>query len=162
MLLTVSQAIDLNLDFTNGKGEFGGIDRMMAELSKLKRFDTVTRLSILKDIYGDDKETNEVLSKIIEQGKDGYNEVIAKMGAQASLQERVNTQLGTLKNLWDAASGTFTNALVAFGESISPQLKALTEWIGSTAEATQRWAREHPELSKALMLTVGGVGALVG
>lgn len=159
--LKKEKGISLKLDFTDGKGEFGGIEQMMAQLAKLKDLNTVNRNAILKDLYGDDKETNEVLSKIIEKGMDGYKEVQAKMEAQASLQERVNAQLGTLNNLWDAASGTFTNALVAFGESIAPELHATAEWLGKVAEKTQAWAKDHPQLSGAIMTTAKWTGLLL-
>jgi TP901 family phage tail tape measure protein len=161
--LRTSKGINLDLDFTNGKGEFGGIDKLIGELSKLKKFDTVTRLSILKDIYGDDKETNEVLSKLVDKGKAGYEDVIARMESQAALQERVNAQLGTLKNLWDAASGTFTNALVVFGESISPELHATAEWLGTVAQGVKDWAKENPGLAHGLMTIAKWTGiGLVG
>ena len=52
---------------------------------------------------------------MIEKGKTGYEEFAKKMEAQASLNQRVNEQLGTLTNLWDAASGTFTNFLATMG-----------------------------------------------
>ncbi|MBN8473162.1 phage tail tape measure protein [Sulfuritalea sp.] len=161
--LMKEKGIRLKLDFTNGKGEFGGIERMMGELAKLKNFNTVQRIAILKDLYGDDKETNEVLSKIIEKGMDGYRDVQARMAAQAEIQERVNLQLKTLNNLWDAASGTFTNALVAFGESISPELHAAAEWLGELAEKTQSWVKENPGLAGGMMQVVKwtGLAALV-
>ncbi|GLS03498.1 phage tail tape measure protein [Chitiniphilus shinanonensis] len=149
--LKTEKGIDIQLDFTNGKGEFGGVPKMIAELSKLKHLDTVTRLQVLKDIYGDDKETNEALSKIIDKGQQGYDDVIHRMQDQASLQQRVNNQLGTLRNLWDATSGTMTNALVAWGEAIAPEVKAVTEWLGGVAEGVGTWARENPRLSSTLM-----------
>jgi len=150
----------LSLNFTDGKGEFGGLEKMFAEMAKLKNLTTETRLQVLKDLYGDDAEVMQVVSLLINKGQAGYNETLAKMQAQANLQDRVNKQLGTLRNLWDAASGTFTNALVAFGETISPELKAVTEWIGRIAEATQKWAKENPALSGGLMKIVAG-GALL-
>lgn len=159
--LAKSKGIKLDLDFTDGKGEFGGFEKMMAQLSKLKKLDTVTRMQVLSDLYGDDKETNEVLSKIIEKGQAGYDDVLLRMKDQADLQSRVNVQLGTLKNLWDAASGTFTNTLVAFGEAIAPELKAVTQWIGQTAEATGRWAKENPVLSNAIMKTIAILAVLL-
>ncbi|WP_370646621.1 phage tail tape measure protein [Chromobacterium sp. Beijing] len=149
--LLKKKKISLGLDFTNGKGEFGGLDNLMKQLAKLQKLDTVNRLAVLKDIFGDDKETNEVLSKIIEKGQGGYDDVVKNLAEQASLQERVNQQLGTLKNLWDAASGTFTNAMVKFGESISPELKAAAEWIADLSEKTGAWARENPQLVATLM-----------
>ncbi|MBP9527809.1 MAG: phage tail tape measure protein, partial [Laribacter sp.] len=159
--LKKDKGISLSLDFTNGKGEFGGIEKMMSELQKLKKYTTTERIAILKDLFGQDKETNMVLSKVIDQGQQGYDEVIVKMERQASLQERVNEQLGTLKNLWDAASGTFTNALVKFGEAISPELKDITLWIGEMSSRLSTWASANPVLAATIMKTVAVIGLLL-
>ncbi|MBX9298783.1 phage tail tape measure protein [Chromobacterium vaccinii] len=159
--LRKSKGIKLDLDFTNGKGEFGGMNHMMAQLGKLKSLDTVNRLAVLKDIFGTDKETNEVLSKIIDKGQAGYDDVVQSLAEQASLQERVNQQLGTLKNLWDAASGTFTNAMVRFGEAIGPEIKIAVEWIGNLSEKLGGWAKANPELANAIMKTLAVVGLLL-
>lgn len=148
----------VKLDFSDGKGEFGGLEKMYAQLAKLKGVNTQQRLAALKKIFGDDAETLQALSLMIERGVDGYREVQQKMQAQAAIQERVNAQLGTLKSLWDAATGTFTNALVAFGEAIAPELHATAEWIGKVAERTQAWAKENPGLSAGLMHIVKWVG----
>ncbi|MBR8055656.1 phage tail tape measure protein [Burkholderia vietnamiensis] len=139
------------LDFTDGKGEFGGLDKMFAQFEKLKTLNTQKRLGVLKEVFGDDAETLQVISLMIEKGKAGYDEVQGKMAAQASMQERVNKQLGTLKNLWEAAGGTFTNGLVAFGEAIAPEVKGVVEWLGNLAERMGAWARENPRLANGLM-----------
>ena len=139
------------LNFSDGKGEFGGLENLFAQLDKLKTLSTEKRLAVMKKIFGDDAETLQAVTLLMEKGVDGYREVQGRMAAQASLQERVNTQLGTLRNLWDATSGTFTNALVAFGDSISPELKTLTEWLGVLAEKLGAWARENPVLAGAIM-----------
>lgn len=144
----------IKLDFSNGKGESGGIDKIYSELAKLKGLDTQRRLAALKKIFGDDAETLQALTIMIEKGAAGYRDVQAKMANQADIQERVNLQLKTLKNLWDAASGTFTNALVALGESVAPELHATAEWLGKVAETTQRWAKENPNLAASLMHVV--------
>ncbi|MDO8933365.1 MAG: phage tail tape measure protein, partial [Rhodocyclaceae bacterium] len=148
----------IKLDFSDGKGEFGGLDKMYAQLAQLKGVNTQQRLAALKKIFGDDAETLQALTIMIEKGVGGYREVQAKMAAQADIQERVNLQLKTLKNLWDAASGTFTNALVALGESISPELHATAEWLGKVAATTQAWAKENPALAASLMHIVKWTG----
>lgn len=148
----------VKLDFSNGKGEFGGLDKMYAQLEQLRGVNTQQRLAALKKIFGDDAETLQALTLMIEKGVAGYREVQAKMEAQAAIQERVNKQLGTLKSLWDAATGTFTNALVAFGESISPELHATAEWLGTVAERTQKWAQENPGLAGGIMTVVKWLG----
>ena len=153
----------IKLDFSDGKGEFGGIDKMYQQLEKLKGVNTRQRLTALKAIFGDDAETLQALTIMIDKGVGGYREVQAKMNAQATLQERVNLQLKTLTKLWDAASGTFTNALVTFGESISPELHATAEWMGKIAERTQAWAKENPELAATIMTVAKWTGmALLG
>ncbi|WOE85851.1 phage tail tape measure protein [Aeromonas veronii] len=145
----------LNLNFTDGKGEFGGLEQMYSQLAKLKNLSTEKRLQVLKDIYGDDKETLQALDIMIKKGIAGYRETQKKMADQAALQERVNAQLGTLGNLWDAATGTFTNAMVNFGEAISPELKSVTEWVADLSERLGNWSKRNPELSNTLMRVAG-------
>lgn len=156
-LLDASQ----KLDFTNGEGEFGGLDNMFRQFKKLKGLTTEKRLNVMKGIFGDDAETLQVISLLIEKGKAGYDEVQAKMAAQASLQERVNMQLGTLKNLWEAASGTFTNGLVALGETIAPEVKGIVEWLSDMAAKMGAWARENPRTANSLMKVVAAFGLLL-
>lgn len=157
----------IGLDFSNGKGEFGGMDKLFANLEKLKSLNTMKRNSVIKELFGDDAETLQAVSIIIGKGKAGYAEVQAKMAAQADIQRRVNEQLGTLKSLWDAASGTFTNALVNLGEAIAPEVKALVQWVGDLSAKLGAWAKDNPALAHGLMktaavlaITVTGLGAL--
>lgn len=151
----------IDLDFTNGKGEFGGFDKMYAQLEKLKSLTTEKRLGILQKIFGDDAETLQALNTMIEKGKTGYEEFAKKMEAQASLNQRVNEQLGTLTNLWDAASGTFTNFLATMGESVAPELKSLTQWIADVNSKLSTWAAQNPTTAAAIMKLIAlfAVGA---
>lgn len=151
----------IKLDFTDGKGEFGGLDNMYRQLDQLKGLSTEKRNALLSDIFGNDAETIQALNLLIDKGKAGYDETVAKMQAQADLQTRVNQQLATLKNLWDAAGGTFSNAMVALGESIAPQVKELVEWITDLSERLGRWAKANPELASTLMKVVAAFGALL-
>lgn len=153
----------IDLDFTDGKGEFGGFDKMYAQLEKLKSLTTEKRLGILQKIFGDDAETLQALNTMIEKGKAGYEEFAKKMEAQASLNQRVNEQLGTLTNLWDAASGTFTNFLATMGESVAPELKSLTQWIADVNSKLSTWAAQNPTAAAAIMKLIAlfAVGATV-
>lgn len=154
----VTKGTGLSLDFTDGKGEFGGFDKMYEQLAKLKTINTEQRLQILQGIFGDDAETLQALNTMIEKGKAGYEEFAKKMEAQASLNQRVNDQLGTLTNLWDAASGTFTNFLAKAGESIAPELKEITKWIGDINEKLSNWAAQNPETANTIMKIVAAIG----
>lgn len=155
----LAKAAGIKFDFTDGKGEFGGLDKMFNQLAQLKKLNTQQRNAVINEIWGDDAETLHALNIMMEKGQAGYREMQQKMADQASLQERVNTQLGTLKNLWDAATGTFTNAMVRFGEAIAPELKALTEWIATASEKLGDWAKANPALANTLM-KVAGISAI--
>lgn len=157
----------IKLDFSNGKGEFGGLDKLFSQLAKLNTINTQKRGAVIKELYGDDDEVLKAISTILEKGKAGYVDVQARMAAQADIQRRVNEQLGTLKSLWDAASGTFTNALVALGEAIAPEVKAVVQWIGDLSEKLGNWSKENPILAHGMMkiaaitaISVTALGAL--
>lgn len=150
----------IKLDFTDGKGEFAGLDNMFKQLEKIKGLSTEDRLPILSTIFGNDGDTLSVLNLMTDKGIAGYRETAAKMEAQASLQLRVNAQLNTLTNLWDAATGTFTNALVNVGEAVAPELKQLVNWLGEMAEKLGTWIKANPELTGTLFKVAMGVGAL--
>lgn len=143
-----------SMNFTDGKGEFGGLDQMFKQLEKLKGLSTEARLPILSDMFGEDGDTIQALNLLIDKGKAGYDETMAKMNAQADLQKRVNEQLGTLKNLWDAATGTFTSAMTSFGEAIAPELKSVVTWLTDVTEKVGAWSKANPELSNTIMKTI--------
>lgn len=151
----------ISLDFTDGKGNFAGLDKAFDELAKLKNLTDVQLKQVLGKVWGDDAETIGALTTMIRKGKEGYEEYAQKMQAQASLNQRVNDQLGTLTNLWDAASGTFTNFLAKMGESVAPQLKELTKWIGGINEKLSDWAAKNPETAAAIMKTAAFIGVLL-
>ena len=155
----VNAATGLGLDFTDGKGEFGGMENMFAQLDKLKSLSTEVRTGVLQQIFGNDASVGNVVTELMTKGLDGYKDVEARMASQASLQERVNKQLGTLANLWDAATGTFTNALVGFGEAISPELKSLTGFLGNMSEKLQQLSKESPGLIRGLAAAAIGLTA---
>jgi TP901 family phage tail tape measure protein len=149
------------LDFSDGKGEFGGLDKMYQQFDKLKGLTTQDRLAVLKKVFGDDAETLQAVALLMEKGVAGYQEVQGKMDSQASLQERVDKQLGTLQNLWEATTGTFTNGMVALGESIAPEVKAVTVYLGELAQTMSAWAKENPGTANAIMKTAAIIGILL-
>lgn len=156
----------IDIDFTDGKGEFGGFEHMYKELEKIKNLNTAERLKVIEGIFGNDAEVNQVLSTLIEKGKAGYEEFAAKMEKQADLRRRVDEQLGTLANIWEAATGTFTNLLVQIGETYAPQLKALIEQFGILIEKVMSWVNNNPELvgsfAKWIAITGGAMIAIGG
>lgn len=156
-----SAAAGVKLDFTDGKGNFGGFDKMYDQLDKLSALTDQKRLGALKAIFGDDAETQQALQVLMEKGRAGYSEVVAKMAAQANLRERVNEQLKTISNLWEAATGAFTNVMAGVGETVGDDVKRLSTWLGEVANKLGAWVKENPGLVRALTLTTAGIAGVL-
>ncbi|EGZ6657209.1 phage tail tape measure protein [Escherichia coli] len=155
-----SQKLGINLDFTNGKGSFGGLDNLFAQLSKLRKLTDVKRTGVLKALFGDDAETLQVVNALIDKGKDGYDQIQQKMNRQASLNNRVQAQLGTLTNLWEAMTGTATNGLAAIGGAFSGDVKQIVTWLGDLGEKFSNFAESNPGVIRGVVGLVAGLAAL--
>lgn len=140
----------LKLNFSDGKGEFGGLDNMFKQLDQLKSMTTQQRNGIISDIFGNDAENMQILNLLIEKNKKGYDETIDKMNRQADLQTRINEQLSTLKNLWEQAEGAMTNVMVDLVTAIAPDLKIFVNRISEIAEKISAWAKANPELVRTI------------
>ena len=142
--------ISIAMDFTDGKGEFGGIENFFKQMDKLATLNSQQRTKVIETLYGTDKENLTALNIIIGKGKAGYDQTVAQMEAQASLQKRVNAQLGTLANLWDAAKGTFTSAMVTVVEVFGPEIKEIVTNITALVDQFAAWVKANPELVKTI------------
>lgn len=147
----------VRFDFTDGKGEFAGIDKMFSQLGQLKKLSTEDRLRTIKGIFGDDAETLQVLNILIEKGISGYQEVQGKLAAQAGLRERVDATLNTLANKWEAATGSFTNTMAALGGTIAPVLKNISDWLGEAANNMSEFIKRHPVLTGVAFKLAAGL-----
>lgn len=156
----------IQLDFTDGKGEFGGLDNLFKQLNKLQSLTTKQKTTIIKQIFGDDAETLQVLNALIDKGKAGYDQIQEKMGKQADLNKRVNAQLSTLSNIWESLTGTAVNGLAAIGGAFSGDAKRLVGWLGDMSERFTEFADKNPKVIRgAFGIAAGFVGvklALLG
>lgn len=153
----------IKLDFTDGKGEFGGIENLFKQLKKLQSLSTLNRTRIIKQIFGDDGDTLSVLNALIDKGKSGYDEIQSKMNKQADLNKRVNAQLGTLTNLWDSMTGTAVNGLAAIGGAFSGDAKKLVGWLGDMSQRFSEFAEKNPKIIRgAFGIAAGFVGMKLG
>lgn len=153
----------MKLDFTDGKGEFGGIDNLFKQLDKLKSLTTQNQTRIIKQIFGDDDETGKVLGALIRNGKSGYDQIQKKMEKQASLNMRVDAQLNTLTNLWDSMTGTAVNGLAAIGGAFSGDAKKLVGWLGDISQRFSEFAEKNPKVIRgAFGIAAGFVGMKLG
>lgn len=150
----------IKFNFSDGKGGFGGLENMYAQLSKLNKLTPERQMAIKKDLFGNDSETLQALDIMIQKGIDGYRETVAKLENQATLRERVEASLNTLGNKWEAAGGSFTNAMASIGETVAPVLKNIADWLGDLASALDGFVKRHPQLTAALF-KIAAVFAIV-
>lgn len=123
---------------------------MYVQLSKLSKLTPEKQMATKKDLFGNDSETLQALDIMIQKGIDGYRETVAKLENQATLRERVDASLNTLGNKWEAAGGSFTNAMASIGETVAPVLKNIADWLGNLASALDGFVKRHPQLTAAL------------
>lgn len=147
----------IKLSFQNNKGQFAGLENLYAQLEKLRKItDDGKRQSVIDTLFGDDAETIQALNIMINKGIEGYRETAAKLENQASLRERVDASLNTLGNKWEAATGSFTNAMASIGETVAPTLKKLADWLGELASRLDGFVKRHPQLTSALFKLAAG------
>lgn len=151
----------MSFRFTDAKtGQFLGVENMVAQLDKLQKLNPTQRAGVVQALLGPGQDAN-FMNVLIEKGISGYNGMVDRMAKQGTLQAKVNKQLGTLTNLWEAATGTFTNAQAAFGEVLSPELKSLTIWMNEASESMQRWIKENQTAAKVIGITIGVITGLL-
>ncbi|MCK7038741.1 phage tail tape measure protein [Enterobacter roggenkampii] len=147
----------IKLSFQNNKGQFAGLENLYAQLEKLRKItDDGKRQSVINTLFGDDAETIQALNIMINKGIEGYRETAAKLENQASLRERVDASLNTLGNKWEAATGSFTNAMASIGETVAPALKKLADRLGELASRLDGFVKRHPQLTSALFKLAAG------
>lgn len=153
----------ITMEFVDKKtGEFKGIENMVAQLDQLKNLSAADRAGIVQAFLGPGQDA-QFMNTLINNGVKGFNEMNQKLQDQATLTDKVNRMTQTLSALWEAATGTVTNMLAALGESLGPELKILTNLMNSLAEAVQKFAKNNPELFKAIGIFMGlvSVGLMV-
>lgn len=158
---TVLNSLGMHMDFVDRKtGEFKGIEHMIAQFNRLKQFNPQERANLVRALLGPGQDAS-FMNTLINNGIQGFNTMQKRMAEQATLNAKVDSQLSTLKNVWEAATGTFTNALASFGSALAPELKALTKFFMGLTEVIREFSENHPKLMKFIGLFIAIAGALM-
>ena len=155
----------INLDFVDQEtGKFKGVENMVAQLARLRDLSDVKKVAVFEELFG--AGGHAALAKIIAtEGIEGYNKQIDAMSRQADLNKRVETSLSSLRNMYEAFTGTLQNALAIFGESAAPTLKRFTELLNTLSARLGDFAENHKTLTKIITLgglTIGGAMVVFG
>lgn len=146
------------MKFFDGQGKFKGISNMVGQLEQLQKLNPQQRLATLKELFG--SEAAGAVGLIVNQGVGGYKKAADELARQASLQDRLRLVMGTLRNTWDAFTGTLDNVLAGVGETFGQDLKDLTANLNAMADATGEWIKQHPALVRQIALGVAGFAAV--
>lgn len=138
-------------------GKFLGVENLIFQLDKLRQFSAEDRASVVNALTGGGQDA-QMLQTLITNGVAGFEKLRGTMENQANLNEKVDKQLGTLTNTWEAATGNFTNMLAAMGSSLAPMLKTLAEGFGTLTNSVKAFAEEYPNVF-AFIGTVMALGA---
>lgn len=151
----------VSFDFFDAKGNFGGVDNMVKELSKLntirEKLGEKAALETSTALFGQEASRPALL--IAKAGYSGFQEAQQRMAAQANLQQRIDLSSQSTRNNWDALTGSVEN----FGAAAAgPALRALLP-LGQELNRLAGWltgaAESSPRLSKWLgLLVVGALG----
>lgn len=142
------KAMGIELDFFDNKTQnLRGPRQFIQELGKIKKLSKDKQASVISSIFGtgEDAKFAQILNN---NGLKGYDQIVADAKKQASLQQRIAKTLTSLKNVFDAAVGTFENTMVSFIEPIAPELKKLADGFGKVAEQAGSLMKAHPTLTK--------------
>ena len=151
----------ISMEFVDQKtGKFKGVENLVAQLSKLSKFNDTDRLNIITKMFGDG-EDSKIAAIIAANGIKGYNETIRKMAQQGTLDKKVDEQLKTFKSKWEATTGTITNMLAAIGAPLAEALKPAIDALGALAGYVQQFAQAYPGVAKFVGVFIAVAGSLM-
>jgi hypothetical protein len=119
------------------KGQYTGVKSLVSYLEQIHKLAPAKQMEVLGDLFGQHATKASII------GAGGFEQLVKDMERQASLQQRINNSLGTLTNLWDAATGSFQNVLAAFASSYAPELKELATSLNSIASKAFDWVNAN-------------------
>lgn len=148
-----AKAAGLSFEFFRG-GKFLGMENFVAQLSKFQNMDPQRISKILQPLTGGEGMDNQFIASLSKMGVGGFNKMSMELANQATVTQKVNLQLTSLKNNWEATTGTMTNTLAAFGETFAPSLKLYSLMMSNAAVKMQAFIKEHPVFFKYAGLAV--------
>lgn len=146
--------LGVSMSFFDDAGNFKGIENMIAQLDQLKGFTAEQRAGVVTALLGTGQDS-QMMQSMISNGLDGYRKLRQEQEAKMALDKKVEAQLESLRNKWEAATGNITNLLAALGSTLEPVLKAISDFIGYMASLTQRFVTAFPWISGILGLLIG-------
>ncbi|MBO1856852.1 phage tail tape measure protein [Burkholderia cenocepacia] len=153
-----------NLSFFGSTGKFAGMDSAVATLADMrnKLLATGGEKAVLEGfnkLFGAEHARMALL--IAKGGVAGYQAAQKRMDDQASADQRIGQTMQSFENRLTVLKSNITNAL---GTMAAPAMQALEPYIDKLADGVsvlREWAGQHKELSKWIMIILGGATLLL-
>lgn len=145
----------IEMEFFDKSGEWAGNRNMIEQLQKLRPLSTQDRLKISNRLFG--VEAGRPALRFVDAGLEGYDEALATIDSQASLDQRIELKMSTFGAKLEALGGTIENvrAQIAsqFGEGSKPVMDNAASFVSGPL---QGFYERNPGLGTA---TLAGLGA---
>lgn len=154
--------LSISFDFFDQADNFKGIEAMAKKLEKLEQFKKSKygeegAVLVSEQLFG--AEAGRPAMVIAAKGMEGYRRNVQIMRRLADLQTRLTEKNATLRNAWEAVTGTFTNFAATVGSIFAPELRQtfrmINNWIGGPMT---RWVQANKGM---ILLGVKIVGSFV-
>lgn len=146
-----AEALDkLGVTVKDAKGNFLGLQPIIEQMRKgMAGLANTERIALAKSIAGQDYYSQ--LLSLIDTTPEAYQAMQDAMdNATGSSQAQFEVMKGTLKNSIDGMLGSLESLAINFGSVLTPQIKAVTDSIGSFADMIN-------ELTPKTKLLIGNI-----
>lgn len=160
---------DIDLTFYDDKGRFMGPENMLAQLAKMRTLSPVDQQRATYQLFGD--EAGRPAQVMIQKGLEEYNKNIAKLDAQASLDDRINEKMSSFAAKLDALGGTIENVMARMAAQLGNASKPAIDGANGFFGGVGQFLQDNPAAGTAGMVGLGlggavgawrGSGALLG
>ena len=153
--------LGVKLEVFDKKGKFLGLENLFEQMKKLKGLTDAQRSFVFNKLFGEEGEKiGALMMKMNEEG--GIQKQIEKLREQADLMQRIDAITQSVKNTWEAFTGSLTNFWAAVGDPmvkfLLPYVNQLNDLVGGPLMA---WVDRNKDLVKWLGLAALGTGVLL-
>ncbi|TCJ95963.1 TP901 family phage tail tape measure protein [Volucribacter psittacicida] len=150
-------------EFWDKKGNFKGINGMMAELEKLdiirQKFGDEGAGLVAEGLFG--VEGKRLALLLAEKGQKGLDEFLAKMQEQATLEERIAQKTSTLASALEQLGGVWESTVGSFGSAFAQDIKRFANEAQVFIEnRLTPWIEQNKGLIKTVAGVIGGLLAM--
>jgi TP901 family phage tail tape measure protein len=161
----------IHLQFFDKKGNFEGIDNLVAQMQKLRVLSQQERLFVTNRLFG--MEGGRIAGQMIKMGTEGLQRQNDLLNHRADLEQMIAEASKSNRNTNERLGGTFSNLQAAFIQPAIDKLKPYEDKLNEiTGGPLQKFVEEHKTMATvigtsalafgALAVGIGGVALAIG